>query len=108
LLLHDGQIVQEGTPADVWSEPNSVWVAQFLGLGNIIDGKIINGKKVETKVGNFSMTCRHEHQAGEKVHLLARPLEGRMKRIKFAGRVADVVFQQDRFKVTLDNGLYFI
>ncbi|MGA7194409.1 MAG: ABC transporter ATP-binding protein [Anaerolineales bacterium] len=107
LLLHDGQIVQEGTPAEVWSKPNSVWVAQFLGLGNIIEGKIINGKKVETKVGNLSMPCRHQHQVGEKVHLLARPLEVENKANQIHGRVTDVVFQQDRFKVTLENGLYF-
>ena len=30
-----------------------------------------------------------------------------MKRNQIRGRVVDVVFQQDRFKVTLDNGLYF-
>ncbi len=107
LLLHDGQIVREGTPAEVWSEPNSVWVAQFLGLGNIIEGKIINGKKVETKVGNFPMTCRHKHQVGETVHLLARPLEVENEGNQIRGRVVDVVFQQDRFKVMLDDNLYF-
>jgi spermidine/putrescine transport system ATP-binding protein len=107
LLLHDRQIVQEGTPAHVWSKPNSVWVAQFLGLGNIIEGKIINGNKVETKVGNFSMLCRHKHQVGEKVHLLARPLKVENEANQIRGRVTDVVFQQDRFKVALDNGLYF-
>jgi len=107
LLLHDRQIVQAGTPAEVWSKPNSVWVAQFLGLGNIIEGKIINGKKVETDVGNFSMTCRHPHQVGEKVHLLARPLEASNEANQIRGRVVDVVFQQERFKITLDDGLYF-
>jgi len=107
LLLHDGKIVQEGTPANVWSKPNSVWAAQFLGLGNIIGGKIINGKKVETSVGNFSMPCKHKHQAGEKIYLLARPLEGENEANQIRGRVVDVLFQQDRFKVTLDNSLYF-
>jgi spermidine/putrescine transport system ATP-binding protein len=107
LLLHDGQIVREGTPADVWSEPNSVWVAQFLGLGNIIEGQIINGENVETKAGSFLMSCRHKHQAGDKVHLLARPLETSNEANQIRGHVVDVVFQQDRFKVTLDNSLYF-
>lgn len=108
LLLHDGQIVQEGTPADVWSKPNSVWAAQFLGLGNVIEGKIIDRKwKVETNSGVFSVKCNHQHQAGEKIHLLARPLEAEKEANQIRGRVVDVVFQQDRFKVTLDNGLYF-
>jgi len=107
LLLHNGQIVQEGTPADVWSEPNSVWVAQFLGLGNIIEGNIVNGNKVETRVGIFSMLCNHQHQVGDKVYLLVRPLAVENEANQIRGRVADVVFQQDRFKVTLDDGLYF-
>ena len=107
LLLHDGQIVREGTPADVWSKPNSVWVAQFLGLGNVIEGKIVNGNKVGTRVGIFSIMCNHQHQAGEKVHLLVRPLEASNEANQIRGHVVDVIFQQDRFKVTLDDDLYF-
>ncbi|MDP2995121.1 MAG: ABC transporter ATP-binding protein, partial [Anaerolineales bacterium] len=30
LLLHDGGIVRSGTPEQVWSDPGSVWAAQFL------------------------------------------------------------------------------
>ena len=108
LLLHDRQIVQEGTPADVWSEPNSVWAAQFLGLGNVIEGKIVGGGwSIETEAGVFSVKCRHPHQAGDKVNLLARPFETSNETNQIRGHVVDVVFQQDRFKVTLDNGLYF-
>jgi spermidine/putrescine transport system ATP-binding protein len=108
LLLHDGRIVQEGTPAEVWSKPNSTWAVQFLGLGNVIEGKIVSGKwRVETKLGIFSIKCEHAHRAGEKVHLLARPLEARKEANQIRGRVADVLFQQDRFKVVLDNELYF-
>ena len=107
LLLHKGQIVQAGTPADVWSRPNSVWVAQFLGLGNVVEGKIVNGNKVETRVGIFSIMCDHQHRTGEIVHLLVRPLEAENEANQIRRHVADVIFQQDRFKVTLDNGLYF-
>jgi spermidine/putrescine transport system ATP-binding protein len=108
LLLHDGKIVQQGTPPEVWSKPNSVWAAQFLGLGNVIDGEIVNGKwKVKTKLGIFDMKCGHPHKVGEKVHMLVRPVEASKEANQIRGRVADVIFQQDRFKVTLDNDLYF-
>jgi ABC-type Fe3+/spermidine/putrescine transport system ATPase subunit len=105
-LLHEGLIVREGKPKDVWGNPGSVWAAEFLGLGNIFDGKMIGGQKVETPHGIFSMSCGHKHSDGEKVNLLARPLpveEGSV----IQGRVVDVIFQSDKFKVTLDNGLYF-
>ena len=40
------------------------------------------------------------------VHLLARPLSSEKEPNVMQGIVTDVIFQQDRFKVTLDNGLY--
>ena len=107
LLLHDGQIVREGSPADVWGDPGSVWAAQFLGLGNVIEGLKVKGSKVQTEFGTFSVVCGHKHQAGEKVQLLVRPLEVREEANRIRSRVADIIFQQDHFKVTLDNGLYF-
>ncbi len=33
LLLHDGEIIRDGTPADVWNHPNSVHAAKMLGIG---------------------------------------------------------------------------
>lgn len=115
VLLHDGQIVREGSPADVWGNPRSVWAAEFLGLGNVIEGLKVEGValssskdwKVETKFGIFKVNCGHKHQAGEKIHLLARPFEVRNEANIIRGKVNDVIFQQDRFKATLDNCLYF-
>ena len=107
LLLHDGQIVREGNPADVWGDPGSVWAAQFLGLGNVFIGLKGEGLKVQTEFGIFNVRCEHKHSVGEKVNLLARPLEVQDEANTIRGRVNDVIFQSDRFKVTLENGLYF-
>ncbi|MBI2757841.1 MAG: ABC transporter ATP-binding protein [Chloroflexi bacterium] len=106
LLLHDGQIARQGSPKDVWENPGSAWAAEFLGLGNVIEGLKVEGWKVETKFGIFDVRCEHRHRDGEKVHLLARPLQAGEGGV-IRGRAEDVVFQSDRFKVTLDNGLYF-
>jgi ABC-type Fe3+/spermidine/putrescine transport system ATPase subunit len=111
LILHEGKIIRDGTPADVWANPNSKYVAEFLGLGNVIEGevkgKIKSGEwKVESSVGEFVVRCRHKHSKGEKIYLLARPLEVRDEANVLRGVVADVIFQQDKYKVTLDNGLY--
>lgn len=117
LILHDGDIVREGTPADVWANPGSAWVAEFLGLGNVIEGTMINKNKVQTKLGDFVINCPHKHQNGDMVHLLARPLsagkahgetevnsQNEMNILR--GIVKDVIFQHDRFRVVFDNGLY--
>ena len=79
LILHDGRIVCEGTPVEVWSNPGSAFVAGFLGLGNILEGRILGRMpdgtwKVKTDAGVFTVRCAHEHQWGDNVHLLVRPL----------------------------------
>mgnify|MGYP000058818458 CR=1 FL=1 len=107
LILHEGKIIREGTPADVWANPQSAYVAEFLGLGNVIEGEVVSGKwKLKTKHGLLTVKCSHKHSKGQKVYLLARPLEVRDEANALRGVVSDVVFQQDKYKVTLDNGLY--
>ncbi len=108
-LLHDGQIVQAGTPADVFARPASGWVAGFLGLGNVLEGKWLGGGKVETSLGMLDVDYETEAGLGETVKLLIRPegvhLAENGKSLK--GQVADVLFQKNGFRVTLTNGLYF-
>ena len=105
LILHDSEIIREGTPADVWANPESAFVAGFLGLGNVIDGIVIGKNKFQTEHGIFTVKCTHKHLKGDKVHLLARPLPAEKEPNVIHGVVTDVIFQQDRFKITLDNGL---
>ncbi len=111
LLLHDGKIALDGSPQAVWSNPGSAWAARFLDVGNVIEGVIkasAGAFQVETSAGVFEMVCGHAHKVGEHVETLIRPqgvrrdVEGNMQ-----GVVADAVFHQDRFKVTLENGLFF-
>jgi ABC-type Fe3+/spermidine/putrescine transport system ATPase subunit len=107
LLLHQGRIVQAGSPADVWARPVSAWVAGFLGLGNILSGEIVDkGPRVRTGHGLFPLHCQHKHKIGDTVRLLARPARARGGAL-LGGTVHDVVFQQDRYRATLSNGLFF-
>jgi ABC-type Fe3+/spermidine/putrescine transport system ATPase subunit len=106
LILHNGQIIRQGSPAEVWGDPGSVFVAGFLGLGNIIEGTYVGSSRVETKLGPLTINCNHRHQRGEEVHLLARPLPVDQDMNSIEGIVQDVIFQNDRFKVTLENGFY--
>jgi ABC-type Fe3+/spermidine/putrescine transport system ATPase subunit len=106
LILHNGEIVREGSPAEVWANPGSAFVAGFLGAGNIFEGTYLDQSKVSTKFGILTIHCEHKHSKGENVHLLARPLSAEKEANVIRGIVTDVIFQQDRFKVTLDNGLY--
>ena len=109
LLLHAGQLVRAGTPAEVWNHPGSAWAADFLGLGNILAGESLGGTQIRTPAGVFEVDCGHKHRSGEQVHLLVRPAEapaGSGGNV-VQGPVTDVMLREDRFKVTLGNGMYF-
>jgi len=106
LILRDGKTIREGMPADVWANPQSAFVAEFLGLGNVIEAESVSKNKFQTKYGRFTVNCGHKHSKGDKVHLLARPLEVKDETNVLRGIVADVIFQQDRYKVVFDNDLY--
>jgi spermidine/putrescine transport system ATP-binding protein len=42
-VMHDGRIVQIGTPTDVYERPASAFVAGFLGLSNVLEGIVEPG-----------------------------------------------------------------
>ncbi len=111
LLLHEGSIVRSGKPEDVWNDPGTVWAAEFLDAGNVIPGMVVSATtpyRVTTPAGEFKVLCKHVHSAGDKVNLLLTrwgiqpsPDGG------VSGVVVDVIFRQDGFKISLDNGLDF-
>jgi spermidine/putrescine transport system ATP-binding protein len=111
LLLHEGKIVCEGTPADLVARPCSAWAARFLGLGNVLEGRVVKTSasrtRVQTNLGVFDVDCEPKMVIGQRVSLLIRP--ERVKRGRgskgLRSRVIDVVFQKDGFRLTLENGL---
>jgi ABC-type Fe3+/spermidine/putrescine transport system ATPase subunit len=116
LLLHEGRIVQEGPPAEIWRAPVSAWAARFLGVGNVIEGTIASrdgGLVLRTPFGETSLPCAGHHVEGEKVSLLLRALAGREAAAGQPGNVIlvvnapvrDVVFQREGFHVELEGGL---
>jgi spermidine/putrescine transport system ATP-binding protein len=109
LLLHEGLIVRNDTPAEVYARPGSAWAAEFMGLGNVLAGRVLGQGCVETSLGVLHSDSAHRYSRDESVSLLIRPEavcagEGENS---FSSRVADVIFVQQKFKVTMENDLYF-
>ena len=123
VLLHDGQVAQEGSPAEVYAAPASAWVARFFGMGSLLDGEVSQAAplRVTTPIGIFSPRCQHAsgHAAGQKVTLLVRPrpvdacIEGNTASGVncLQGVVEDAVFDGKEFRVGLmaahDTRLFF-
>lgn len=107
LLLHEGVIVRVGTPAEVWTRPGSAWAAEFLGLGNVVPGRLLGpGSRVKTPYGVFAFRCPHQHSAGDQVSVLLRPAASRAVG-SVRAVVVDSIFRQDGFRVVLEGGLHF-
>ena len=105
ILLHDGQVAQAGSAPDVFAKPVNGWVAGFLGLGNVLEG-VVTARGVETPQGLIQL--KSALPIGQKQSVLLRPqAEVVDSGATLSGKVADVVFRGQEFRVELENGLYF-
>ncbi len=78
LIMQDGQIVQRGTPEEVYRRPATPFVARFLGLTNLIPGTVAVTEPlcVDTAFGRLQVSpdgASPSVQAGDRVTVLARP-----------------------------------
>jgi spermidine/putrescine transport system ATP-binding protein len=108
LLLHDGVILQDGRPHEIYHHPHNKWVAEFFGLGNLIEGEVsqVNPLKVATPIGEFLTHCEHGGaQTGQKVTLLFRPDQAETLEKNspntISGEVIDQVFQGSAYHISL-------
>lgn len=47
IVMQKGNIVQAGTPKDIYDEPLNRYVADFIGESNIVRGKMVKDRKVD-------------------------------------------------------------
>ncbi len=108
ILLREGHIEQEGTPEAVYARPRSTWVARFLGLDNLLEGRVLSltPLRVDTEEGIFTPACEDVAlHVGDPITLLLRPRavgeaeKGQENRIQ--GRVQDVVFAGETYRVEI-------
>ena len=54
-VMREGRIVQFGTPREIYAEPGSRFVAEFMGNPNLIPGTVSSGSEVATAHGPLSL-----------------------------------------------------
>jgi len=71
VIMRDGQIRQVGSPFEIYKEPKTSFIAEFVGTSNFISGTKKDGK---VKFGQLELTVLNlEDVEGENVHLAVRP-----------------------------------
>jgi len=117
LVLHEGHVVQDGAPADVYERPVSEWVARFLGLGNLLTGRVsaLHPLLVVTPLGTFQAYCPDLNWTLQQpVLLLVKPSGARVVQVlkpgtpvppvrsnEMVGVVQDVVFQGEMYRTAI-------
>jgi spermidine/putrescine transport system ATP-binding protein len=71
-VIHDGEIVQNGTPIDIYDEPINHFVADFIGESNIVDGIMVDDYLVEF-VGKRFEASDGGMRKKEPVEVVIRP-----------------------------------
>jgi putative spermidine/putrescine transport system ATP-binding protein len=72
VLLHEGRLVQSGSPQEIYDAPADAFVAGFVGRANLLDAKVIDAETVDTPIGRLA-TPPHGRAAGSALRLLVRP-----------------------------------
>ncbi len=102
-VLDHGQLVQLGTPEEVYRRPTTPFVARFTGLAAELTGRAtrVTGDTVEVAVAGGTLGARKMGpvSTGEQVHLLVRPTASQILTTShnrvgtLSGTVADVAYR---------------
>ncbi len=98
-VMDKGAIAQIATPEALYEQPNSRFVADFIGKVNLFDGTVTGarGKAVSVDVAGFGkLSIPHDGEASGSVSLAVRPEKIKLSktkpkgaRIATRGRIAD-------------------
>ncbi len=118
-VMDRGRLVQVATPPEIYEQPNSRWVADFIGDVNLIEGRLVAAGPgaaaiISADAGRLEAGAASEAKPGDTVWVALRPEKVRIAREPpaaadancVAGQVWDIGYLGDLsiYKVRLDNG----
>ena len=117
VVMADGEIQQIGTPTDIYNEPKNAFVADFIGESNIIDGIMLEDKRVKL-AGHIFECVDGGYAKGEPVDVVIRPedvdvvapekgmLTGTVTAVTFKGVHYEIIVDIDGFKWMIQSTDY--
>lgn len=106
-LMNKASIAQIGTPRDIYARPASTFVADFIGVSNILRGKIDQRHMFVTPEGSFRLPTGLNLAIGSTASMVLRPehvkvgaeagaaLKGTVSEAIFAGAITKVLVRLD-------------
>jgi ABC-type Fe3+/spermidine/putrescine transport system ATPase subunit len=114
-VFNQGRVFQVGPPKELYERPANRFVADFIGINNLIDGTVqaVNGTlRVKTALGDLHALADPRFKAGDRCVLSVRPenaaLDARAENT-LNGRVAFAAYLGNtlRYDVDLGQGAVF-
>ncbi len=97
LILHNGVIVQDGSPQELFESPANAWVAEFLGLGNLISVNDLSKNAIQEE----------KPKTNDDARWLLRPFDVQIgvfmneTPFQFEGEILDCVYMGERYQTKL-------
>ena len=104
VVIADGEIQQIGTPTDIYNEPKNAFVADFIGESNIIDGIMLEDKKVRFSSHTFDCVDGG-FDKNEPVDVVVRPEDVDVVPVEqgmLTGKVSSVTFKGVHYEIIVD------
>jgi sulfate/thiosulfate transport system ATP-binding protein len=77
VVLHEGKVVQAGSPHEVYDRPATPFVASFLGGANVLRGHMRDGR---ADIGSFAVDGPKGVENGVTVRAFVRPQDIRLEK----------------------------
>ena len=104
VVMADGEIQQIGTPTDIYNEPKNAFVADFIGESNIIDGVMLEDRRVRFSSHTFDCVDGGYGQ-NEAVDVVVRPEDVDVvepDKGMLTGKVTSVTFKGVHYEIIVD------
>ena len=109
VVMKSGEIQQVGTPIDIYNEPVSAYVANFIGESNIYNATMVG--KLKVKFLNHTFDCVDDFAMNEKVDVVVRPedviitkISGTPDSSKLVGKIATKIFKGIHYEYLIEVG----
>jgi ABC-type Fe3+/spermidine/putrescine transport system ATPase subunit len=113
VILGNGKTAQIGTAREIYYQPNSPYVAQFLGMTNLLEAIARpkqGGSEIETKLGSWTVSDKHEGKGlallrPDRIHLSpagvqnSTSLRGNLISSTFSGSTNQILLQIDQMEL---------
>ena len=110
-LMQAGKIIQIGVPQQLYTQPDSRYVADFMGQSNYVDVQVYAEHSLSSDFGLLFSETKLTHQPGSKLQLLLRPEQFEINLAKEGkATITDIDFlgSLHKFTVSFNGNSYLV